>query len=133
MADGILQECERIINTFSNIPQPFYVEDLVIVQPSERKIYLKQIEPLEWTLRLLGYNLVDEYIFRKQYEEGNDLDDIRMGEIHIYDETRRAYVKWQEEGSDGVRVWKEDKGMEAKPWRTFAVCKRLQQQMGLWT
>ena len=80
MADGILQECERIINTFLNIPQPFYVEDIVIVQPSERKIYLKQIEPLEWTSRLLGYNSVDEYIFRKQYEEGNDLDDIRMGE-----------------------------------------------------
>ena len=76
------------------------------VQLSEREVYLKQIEPMERIPCLLGYNSVDEYIFRKQYEKANDLDDIRMGEheIHIYDKTRRAYVKWHEEGLDGVRV-----------------------------
>ena len=34
-------------------------------------------------------------------------------------------------GTGYVRVWKEDKVMEAKLWRTSAVCKSLQQQMGL--
>ena len=117
MAHEILQERERIINTFSNIPQVFYVGDIVIVQPSEREVYLKQIELLELTPRLLGYDSVDEYIFRKQYGETNDLDDIRMREheILIYNKTQRAYVKWKEEGLDGVGVWKEGKGMEVKP------------------
>ena len=77
---------------------------------------------------------MDEYIFRKQYGETNNLDDIRMGEheILIYNKKQRAYVKWKEEGLDGVRVWKKGKGMEAKPWRTSAVCKSLQQQTGVW-
>lgn len=88
-----------------------------MVQPSEREVYLKQIELLELTPCLLGYDSVDEYIFRKQYGETNDLDDIRMGEheILIYNKTQRAYVKWNEEGLDGVGVWKEGKGMEVKP------------------
>ena len=44
MADEIMRERERIINTFPNIPpQPFRVGDIVIRQPSEREIYLKQI------------------------------------------------------------------------------------------
>ena len=47
MADEILQERERIRNNFSNIPQVFYVGDIVIVQPSEREMYQKQIELLE--------------------------------------------------------------------------------------
>ena len=37
--------------------------ETVIVQPSEWEIYLKQIEPLERTPCLLGYDSVDEYIF----------------------------------------------------------------------
>ena len=42
-------------------------------------------------------------------------------------------MRWYEEGPDGVEVWKEDKGMEAKLWRACAVCKSLQQQTCLWT
>ena len=58
-----------------------------------------------------------------------------MGEhvIRIIDKTERAYTKWQEEGPEGVRVWRENKGIEAKPWRTCALCKKLQEQMGMWT
>ena len=58
-----------------------------------------------------------------------------MGEhvIRIIDKTERAYTKWQEEGPEGVRVWGENKGIEAKPWRTCALCKKLQEQMGMWT
>ena len=43
--DEILHKRERIVNSFSNIPQPFFVGNMVIVQPSERELYLKQIEP----------------------------------------------------------------------------------------
>ena len=45
----------------------------------------------------------------------NDLDDKWMGEheIYIYDKKQMAYVKWQEEGLDGVGAWKKDKGIEA--------------------
>ena len=57
---------------------------IVIRQPSEREIYLKQIKLWEQTPCLLGYESVDEYIFRKQYEEANDLDDIRLGEYEIH-------------------------------------------------
>ena len=123
MASKILEDCGRIKKTFSNIPQLFYVRDIVIVHSSEREIYLKQIELLERTPCLLGFDSVDEYIFRKQYGEVNDLDDIWMGEheIYIYDKKQMAYVKWQEEGLDGVGAWKKDKDMEAKPWRTCAV------------
>ena len=92
MADKIMQERERIINTFSNVPpQPFYVGDIVVNKPSEREIYLKQIEPLEWTPCLLGYNSVDEYIFRKQHEEANNLDDIRMGENFWFSPRRPGF------------------------------------------
>ena len=34
---------------------------------------------MERTPSLLWYDSVDEYIFRQQYGEVNDLDDIRMG------------------------------------------------------
>ena len=87
MTSKILQDRGRIKKTFSNIPQLFYVRDIVIVHSSERKIYIKQIELLERTPCLLGFDSVDEHIFRKPYGEVNDLDDIRIGEheIHIDD------------------------------------------------
>ena len=115
MTSKMLQDRGRIKKTFSNIPQLFYVRDIVIVHSSERKIYIKQIELLEGTPCLLGFDSVDEHIFRKQYGEVNDLDDIRIGEheIHIDDKKQMANVKWQEEGLDGVGAWKKDKGIEA--------------------
>ena len=72
---------------------------------------------------------VDEYIFRKQYEKVNALDDIRMGdyEIHVYDKTQKAYLKWREEGPDGTELLKEDQHVEAKLSDTCAVCKGLQE------
>ena len=134
MADEILQERERIIHTFSNVPpQPFQVGDIVIVQPSEREIYLKQIELLERTPCLLGYDSVDEYIFRKQYKEANDLDDIRLEEygIHIYDKTQTLFLKWSE-GSDGAGRLKEESLLETKIEK-WTVCKKLRHQVQLWT
>ena len=81
MVHEILPKRERIINVFSNVPpQPYQVGNIVIVQPSEWEIYLKQIEPLERTPCLLGYDSVDEYIFWKEYEEANDFDNIRLEE-----------------------------------------------------
>lgn len=134
MVDEILQERERIIHTFSNVPpQPFQVGDIVIVQPSEREIYLKQIELLERTPCLLGYDSVDEYIFGKQYKEANDLDDIRLEEygIHIYDKTQTLFLKWSE-GSDGAGRLKEESLLEAKI-ENWTVCKKLRHQVQLWT
>ena len=104
MANEILEKCQRIVNRFSDMRQPFIVVYIVIIQPSEREIYLAQIELWERTPCISSYPTVEEYIHRKQYEEANDIDDIRMGEykLHIYDKTRRAYVKWCEEGPDGA-------------------------------
>ena len=85
MDNEIMKEQERIMNSFSDVPPPrFRMGDMVIRQPSEQEIYLKQIELWEQTPCLLGYESVDEYIFRKQYEEANDLDDIRLGEYEIH-------------------------------------------------
>ena len=99
MDNEIMKEQERIMNSFSDVPPPcFRMGDMVIRQPSEQEIYLKQIELWEQTPCLLGYESVDEYIFRKQYEEANDLDDIRLEEyeIHIYDKIEKVFLKWRE-------------------------------------
>ena len=62
MTDEIMRERERIKNTFLNVPpQPFGVGDIVVRHPSKREIYLKQVEPLERTPCLLGYDTVDEH------------------------------------------------------------------------
>ena len=70
--------------------------DIVITQPLEREIFLSQIEPSEWTPCILGYPSVDDYIFRKQYEETNVLNDKRVGEceVDVNNKTQRTYVKW---------------------------------------
>ena len=62
-----MEERERFLNTLSDVPPPpFRVGDIVVRQPSEREIYLKQIVP--WEQRcLLGYGPVNEYIYRKHY------------------------------------------------------------------
>ena len=90
-----MEERERFTNSLSDVPPPpFLVGDIVIRQPNEREIYLKQIEPEEQS-RLLGYGSVNEYRFRKQYWEANDLDDIRLEEYetHIYDKTEKLFLK----------------------------------------
>ena len=76
--------------------------DIVVRQPSEREIYRKQIEPREHSC-LLRYGSVNEYIYRKQYWEANDLDNIRLEEyeMHIYDKREKASLKWKE-GTDGA-------------------------------
>lgn len=66
----------------------------------------------------------------------NDLDDIPLGEyeIHIYDDkVHKAFVKWSEEDSDGAGILKEEQLVEAKITGNCFVCKRLQNQMRLWT
>ena len=70
-----MEEREIFINSMSDVPPPpVRVGDIVIRQPSEQEIYLKQIEPWEQSC-LLGYGSGNEYIYRKQYWEANDLDD----------------------------------------------------------
>ena len=65
MADEILQERERIVNSFPNTPQPFFVGNIVIVQPSDRELHLEQTESWERTPCILEYPTVNEYIFKK--------------------------------------------------------------------
>ena len=48
-------------------------------------------------------------------------------EIHVYDKTQKAYLKWRKEGPDGTELLKEDQHMEAKLSDTCAVCKGLQE------
>ena len=73
----------------------FRLGDIVVRQPSEQKIYLKQIE-LWKQIVLLGH--VNEYIYREQYWEANDLDNIRLEEydMHIYDRREKVFLKWRE-------------------------------------
>ena len=73
----------------------FHLGDIVVRQPSEQKIYLKQIE-LWKQIVLLGH--VNEYIYREQYWEANDLDNIRLEEydMHIYDRREKVFLKWRE-------------------------------------
>ena len=89
---------EEIRNVLSAVPPPpFRVGNVVIRQPSERKIYAKQIEPWERSCRL-GYKWVEEYIWREQYWEANDMDDIRLEEyeMHVYNREEKAFIKWRE-------------------------------------
>ena len=83
---------------------------------------MAQIEPLERTSSVFRYPNFDEYILRKQYEEANALDDIRLGEyeIHIIGKTQKAFLKWSE-GSDGKGSLKEEPLVEAR------VCKKGRQ------
>ena len=67
MDNEIMKEPERIINSFSDVPPPpFCVGDIVRRKLSKQEIYLKQIEPWEQTPCVLGYEQVNEYIFRTQ-------------------------------------------------------------------
>ena len=94
MDNKFTQERKRFLNSLSDIlPPPFRVRNIVVRELSEWEIYLKQIEPWEQSV-LLGYDSVNEYIYRKQYREANDLDDIRFEEyeMHIYDRMEKAFL-----------------------------------------
>ena len=95
MENKFREEDVKLLNTLSDIPpQPFRVGYIVIRQPSEWEIYEKEIEPYEQSL-LLVYRSVKEYLYRKQYWEANNLDDLRLDEyeMHIYDKKEKAFVK----------------------------------------
>ena len=86
MNNKFTEERERFLNSISDIPPPpFRVGDIVVRQPIEQEIYQKQIDPWEQSL-LLGYGSVKEYIYRKQYWEANDLDDIMFEEFEMRQE-----------------------------------------------
>ena len=74
---------------------------------------------------MLGYGSVNEYIFRKQYCEANDLDDIRLEEyeIHTYGKTEKVFLKWRE-GADGAGELKKERQEDAKT-DYCRVCKNL--------
>ena len=103
MDNEFMEERGRFLNSLSNVPPPpFRVGDIIFRQPSEREIYLKQIEPWEQSW-LLGYGSVNQYIYRKQYWEANDLDDTRLEEYEMYRYGKRekVFLKWRET-ADGV-------------------------------
>ena len=104
-----MEERGRFLNSLSNVPPPpFHVGDIVVRQPSEREIYLKQIEPWEQSC-LLRYGSVNEYIYRKQYWEANDLDDVRLEEyeMHMYDKKEKVFLKWRETADGAGELEKE--------------------------
>ena len=63
MANESSEERQIVIKSFLDIPQPFFVGHIVTIQPSEREIYLEQIEPCDLTPCILSYPTVEEYIY----------------------------------------------------------------------
>ena len=98
---------------------------IIIRQPSEREIYAKQIELREQSC-LLGYESVEEYTLREQYWDANDLDNMRLEEyeMHIYDKTEKAFLKWRE-GADGAGKLKKEHQVDVKT-EYCRVCKKVQ-------
>ena len=76
----------KLVKTLSErAPPPLRVGNIVIRQPSEGKIYEEKVEPYEQSV-LLGYRLVKEYLYWKQYWEANDLDDMRLEEYELQEQ-----------------------------------------------
>ena len=123
----------KLGNTLSErAPLPFRVGNIVIRLPSEREIYEKEVEPYEQSV-LLGYRSVKEYLYRKQYWEANNLDEMRLEEyeLHIYDKKEKAFVKWRKGSNGAGKMEKEhQKDVETEHCR---VCKVVQYQVELWT
>ena len=133
MDNEIIREEEEMRNVLSAVPPPpFRVGNVLIRQPSEREINAKQIEPWERSC-LLGYKSVEEYIWREQYWEANDVDDIRLGEyeMHVYDREEKAFIKWRE-GRDEAGELERKYQTEAKT-NYCRVCKKLQDRVRPWT
>ena len=129
MDNKFTEERKRFLNSLSNMPPPsFCVGNIVVRQPSEWEIYLKQIEPWEQSV-LLGYGSVKEYIYRKQYWEANDLDDIRFEEyeMHIYARREKAFLKWRE-WTDGAEEVEREHQEDIKT-EYCRVCKNVQHQL----
>ena len=127
------EERERFLNSISDIPPPpFHVGDIVVRQPIEQEIYQKQIDSWEQSV-LLGYGSVNEYIYRQQYWEANDLDDIMFEEfdMHIYDRMEKVFLKWRE-GTDGAGEIEKERQEDVK-MEYCRVCKNVQHQVWLWT
>ena len=115
-------------------PEPFLsrLDILYIRQPSQREIYENEIEPWEQSV-LLGYRSVKEYLYRKQYWESNDLDDMRFEEyeMHIYDKKEKAFLKWRERTDGAGKMEKE--GKKDVKTEYCRVCKFVEHQVQLWT
>ena len=103
MENKFTEEDVKRLNTLSDrAPPPSRVGDIVIRQPRERKIYVKEIEPWEQSV-LLAYRSVKEYLYRRQYWETNDRENMRLEEyeLQIYGKKEKAFLKWRE-GTDGA-------------------------------
>ena len=72
---------------------------------------------------------MEEYTLREQYWDANDLDDMRLEEyeMHIYDKTEKAFLKWRE-GADGAGELKKEHQVDVKT-EYSRVCKKVQDQM----
>ena len=133
MENKFTEEDVKLLNILSDRPlPPFRVGDIVIRQQSEWEIYEKEIEPWEKSV-LLGYRSVKEYVYRKQYWEANDLDDMRFEEyeLHIYDKKEQALLKWREGTDEAGKMEKE--GKKDVKTEYCRECKIVQHQVQLWT
>ena len=105
MDNKVTEDCERFLNPLSNIPPPpFRVGDIVVMQPSEREIYLKQIE-----------------LWEQMWEY----------EMHIHGKREKVFLKWRE-GTDGAVELEKERQEDVK-MEYCRVCKKLQYQVRLWT
>ena len=96
----------KLVKTLSErAPPPLRVGNIVIRQPSEREIYEEEVEPYEQSV-LLGYRSVKEYLYRKQYWEANDLDDMRLEEYELQEgkgvPKMERRCKWGRENGKGA-------------------------------
>ena len=129
MNNKFTEERERFLNSILDIPPPpFRVGDIVVRKPIEQEIYQKQIDPWEQSV-LLGYGSVNEYIYREQYWEANDLDDIMFEEfdMHIYDRMEKVFLKWRE-GPEGAGEMEKERQEDVK-MEYCRVCKIVQHQV----
>ena len=123
-----MEERKRFINSLSDVPPPpFCVGGILLRQPSEREIYLKQIESWEQSC-LLGYESVNNYIYRKQYWEANDIR-LEEYEMHINGKTEKVFLKWRE-GAEGAGELKKERQKDVK-MEYCRVCQTLQHKVRL--
>ena len=98
-----------MLSRYSNIPQPFFLEDAVITHPTEGDSAGSNRGVGAYVLRLqVPDHKANTYIENNMKKR--DLDDIRLEEhqIHIYDKTEKAFLKQSEEGLNGAGSLKKE-------------------------
>lgn len=63
MADNVIKRCAEVINSLTDIPQPFHRQFGVMNQPRERQIYPQQI-PTEQHPTVYDFTTIEKYKYR---------------------------------------------------------------------